>query len=88
MSKEEEIEMYTKTYSFAFGKDRSFFFENDIAVICDFLSSNYFFDSLIFKAKLLTTLLYNDALIQEEEIKKNFFKKSMELDEYLKQLPI
>ena len=80
--------MYSETYRFAFGKDRSFFYENDVNAIRNFLNESYFCEGLIFRTKLLTTLLHNDALLQSKEVKKDFLKKSRELEEYLKQLPI
>ena len=79
--------MYSKSYIYAFGKDRSFFYENDLSTIYSFLRENYWGDSLTLRTKLLVTLLFNDAQLQPAKIKKEFLRKSKELNEYYKQLP-
>jgi len=88
MIREEEIEMNEDMYLFVFGRDRTFFYENDFSVICDFLRENYFCDGLYYRTKLLTTLLHNDAHLQPKNIKKDFLEKSEKLKAYLNQLPI
>jgi len=88
ITKEEEKEMNEEMYRFAFGKDRTFFYENNFSTICDFLRENYFCDGLYYRTRLLTTLLHNDALLHPKNIKKNFLEKSEELEKFLKELPI
>jgi len=89
ITKKEEIEMNEDMYLFAFGKDRSFFYENDYDTIRNFLSENYFCDGLYYRTKLLTTLLHSDSLLlPDKKQRKEFLEKSGELQKYLSQLPI
>ena len=86
-SKEEEIQMYEDTYLFAFGKDKSFFYDNDSSVIYSFLRENYWGESLMFRTKLLVTLLSSDASVRPSKIKKELIRKSEELSKYINQNP-
>jgi len=89
MTKKDEMKMYEESYLFAFGKNRTFFYENDFDAICVFLQENYFCDGLYYRTKLLTTLLHNDSLVlPDKKQRKNFLEKSEKLQEYLKKLPI
>jgi len=89
MKKKDEINMNEYMYRFAFGKDRSFFYENDNDAIRTFLQENYFCDGLYYRTKLLTTLLQSDSLIlPNKKQRKDFLEKSEELQKYLSQLPI
>jgi len=89
MTKKEEIVMYGESYLFAFGKDRSFFFNNDFDTILYFLNENYFCEGLYYRTKLLSTLLHNDSLIlPDKKQRKDFLEKSEKINVYLKQLPI
>lgn len=89
MTKKQEIQMYELMYIFAFGKDRSFFYENGYAAIHRFLNENYFCDGLYYRTKLLTSLLHNDALVmKDKKQRKDFLEKSEKLKEYFNHLPI
>jgi len=87
ISKHEEIKMYSETYFFAFGKERSFFYENDSSFLYAFLCENYWGDSLTLRLKLLVNLLSCDSDVQPANVKKKLLKKSDELSKYLSQIP-
>lgn len=60
-------------------KDSSFFYEKDISTILQFLGEGEDKDSLA-KINMLTELLYNDALLnQNPEMKQNLLSKTLEL---------
>jgi hypothetical protein len=85
ITKDEEIEMYSKSYLYAFNKDKSFFYENDTTAIYAFLTESYWGDSLKFRLKLLVNLLSMDSSVCPTKYKKELLKKSEELSKYLNQ---
>jgi hypothetical protein len=85
LSKSNEIRLYTQIYLLAFGKDKSFFHDNDTLSIYAFLVENYWGDSLTLRIKLLAKLLYFDSFVNPPKTKKDLMKKSEELTKYLNQ---
>ena len=83
VSKKDEIELYSKIYLSAFGKDKSFFYEKDISAIYAFLTERYWGDSLTLRINLLAKLLCFDSRVCPPGIKRELIKKSNELNEYL-----
>lgn len=75
LDKKYEIEFYEQVYLLAFGKDKFFFYHNDILEILKFLEDNFFGDNLKFKRKLLSKLLYYDSFTNSS-IKKPLIQKS------------
>ena len=63
LDKRYEIEFYGQVYLLAFGKDKFFFYHNDVADILTFLEENFFGDNLQFKIRLLAKLLYYDSFV-------------------------
>ena len=60
-------------------KDSSFFYENDISTILQFLGDGNDKESLV-KISILAELLYNDALLnQKSEMKQKLLSKTLEL---------
>ena len=72
-------------YILAFKKDKSFFYENDVATIYAFMTEHYWGDGLMFNLILLVNLLDCDSGVQPTALKKDLIKKSKELNEYLNQ---
>jgi hypothetical protein len=87
LSKNDEIKFYSAIYLLAFGKDKSFFYDNDSSTIYVFLSENYWGDNLELKIKLLAKLLYYDSFVSAVKIREELIKKSEELSRYLNQNP-
>ncbi|GHV32483.1 hypothetical protein FACS1894177_08660 [Bacteroidia bacterium] len=85
LSKSNEKRLYTLIYHLAFGKDKSFFYDNDSQSIYAFLIENYWGDGLALRIKLLAKLLYFDSFVNPLKIKKDLMKKSEELNKYLNQ---
>jgi len=60
-------------------KDSSFFYENDISTILQFLGDGNDKESLV-KISILAELLYNDALLnQKSEMKQKLLSKTLDL---------
>ncbi|MCL1937241.1 MAG: hypothetical protein FWF52_02460 [Candidatus Azobacteroides sp.] len=74
-------------YLFAFGKDKTFFYDKETSAIYAFLCENYWGDNLTLKIKLLVNLLYCDSFVHSGKIKKELVKKSKELSKYLNRHP-
>ena len=85
LTKNEETELYSKMYLYAFGRDQSFFHDKETSALYAFLCENYWGDSLILRIKLLVNLLRCDSFVHPTKIKKELVRKSEELSKYLNQ---
>ncbi|MDR1370004.1 MAG: hypothetical protein LBJ72_07770 [Dysgonamonadaceae bacterium] len=84
MTSKEEIEFYETIYLLTFGKEKNFFLNSNFITICRFLNENYWGDNLILRIRLLSKLLYYDAIVSPKKIKNELIRKSQELGEILK----
>ncbi|MDR1876504.1 MAG: hypothetical protein LBQ84_02630 [Flavobacteriaceae bacterium] len=81
ITKAEEAEFYGTIYLLAFGKDRTFFYNNDSQFIYRFLVENYWGENLELRIKLLSKLLYFDSFVHPF-FKKELILKSKELSQF------
>lgn len=87
--KNEDIDVLSKIYISAFGKERTFFHENESAEIHAFLRENYFGDNLMLRLKLLVNLLdYDSSNLKDKKKRKELAQKSEELNKYLSQIQV
>jgi hypothetical protein len=85
LSKQNEVELYSRMYILAFDKNKSFFYNNDADTIYAFLTENYWGEQLQLQLKLLVNLLANDSEVNTSIMKKELAKKSEKLSRYLNQ---
>lgn len=80
--KREERNFYDAIYQLAFGKESLYFYQNDITTIFVFLQESFWGESLEYKIKLLSKLLYYDSYTNSS-IRAELREKSDRLLEYI-----
>lgn len=88
ISKNDERKLYSRMYYLAFNEDKSYFYDKESSAIYEYLCENYWGDSLTLRLKLLVNLLNCDSHVHPAKFKKELIKKSNELNEYLKKIPV